>query len=316
VTGSIGVVTNPRRRRSRPGAAQALAYVLGERGELVAPGDLEALAHHARRFRDRGITTLCVDGGDGTLHRVLTAMARVYDGAPLPSVAILRSGTMNIVAESVGATLDRTRALGAVVEAQATGAPVPTTRRPLLRIETGEGEPSFGFIVGNGVVARFLEAWEADPSPSPMTAGVLLARAAASVLVDGELSRRLARPYDGHVTLDGKLVAGTRWTAVAIGTVEQMGLGFRVFHRVAREPGRLQLVAIGSTPRDLARELPGLYAGRGVHRPGNTSATGTEVALTAETPFPYTIDGDLYVAAHLRISIGPEVTFLQPLRGG
>ena len=81
MTGSIGVVTNPRSRgRHTPGA---LAYVLGERGELVAPGDLDALAAHARRFRDRGITTLCVDGGDGTLHRVLTAIARVYGDAPL-----------------------------------------------------------------------------------------------------------------------------------------------------------------------------------------------------------------------------------------
>jgi diacylglycerol kinase family enzyme len=314
VTGSIGVVTNPRRRRSRPGGAQALAYVLGERGELVVPGDLEALAHHARRFRDRGIATLCVDGGDGTLHRVLTAMARVYDGAPLPAVAILRSGTMNIVADSVGATLERAEALGAVVEAQATGADVPTTRRHLLRVDTGEGEPSFGFIVGNGVVARFLDEWEADPAPSPLTAGVLLARAAGSVLVDGALARRLTRPYDGHVTLDGGIVAGTRWTAVAVATIEQMGLGFRVFPRVASEPGRLQLVAIGSTPRDLARELPGLYAGRGVHRPGNTSATGTEATFTAQTPFPYTIDGDLYEARRLRITVGPEVTFLVPVR--
>ncbi len=56
----IGVITNPRSRRNRkdPRLAQQLAYVMGEQGQLYAPGDLDALDQVAKHFLEREIDVL------------------------------------------------------------------------------------------------------------------------------------------------------------------------------------------------------------------------------------------------------------------
>jgi hypothetical protein len=114
--------------------------------------------------------------------------------------------------------------------------------------------------------------------------------------------------------LDGEALPNERWTAVAVGTVEQMGLGFRVFHLLRDHPDRLQVVALGGSVADLARELPSVYRGRGVHRPGDSTAAVSELRWEAEEPVQLMIDGDFYVAerGRVRFSVGPEVRFLLP----
>jgi diacylglycerol kinase (ATP) len=313
---AVAVVTNPRSRHNRrnPALGPALAYVLGEKGELVSPSDLGALASTAERFRDRGVEVLCVNGGDGTIHQVLTAMARAYGDAPLPAFAVLRGGTMNIIADSVGVRLGAEATLGRIVEALHAGEELPTTTRRLLRVDLDDQAPYYGFLSGNGLIARFLELYYEQPDPTPLDAGLLLARGAASALVGGALIRRLTRPYSGKVAVDGVELPGERWAAVAIGSIEQMGLGFRVFPRLAESPDWFQYVALGGSVADVARELPSLYRGRGVHRPADRTDLATELLMTSPEPVQLMIDGDFYVASagRVRYSLGPSVRFLLP----
>lgn len=312
----IGVVTNPRSRKNRkdPDVARTLSYVLGERGQLVAPDDLDALAKTAVRFREHGIEVLCVNGGDGTVHRALTAMVRAYGATPLPPVAILRGGTMNIVADSIGNRVSAEAMLDQVVDAYHTGDPLPEVSVRLLRIELDDAPPSYGFLSGNGIIARFLELYYEQTDPTPADAARLLARGALSALVGGRLIRRLTRPWRGTITLDGASLGGDEWVAVAIGTVEQMGLGFQVFHLLQQHPEQLQVVGIGGSVANLARDLVPLFRGQGVFRPGNLTHTGAELILAGDEPQQLMIDGDFYVAeqGRVRYSLGPVLRLLLP----
>ncbi|MEQ1504469.1 MAG: diacylglycerol kinase family protein [Myxococcota bacterium] len=314
---TVAVVTNPKSRHNRrnPGLTTTLAYVLGERGEVVTPSDVGALGSIAARFRERGVDTLCVNGGDGTLHQVLTAFVRTWgEDAPLPQVCVLRGGTMNIVADSVGVKLGAEAMLGRLVEAIHTGVALPTTTRRLMRFDVDDLPPLYGFLAGNGIIARFLELYYDHPDPSPLSAASLLARGAASALVQGPLIKQLMRPYTGQVSVDGVPLDGDTWTAVALGTVAEMGLGFRVFPGVEAAPDALQVVAIGSSVASLAAELPSVYRGRGVHRPGNRTVAGAAVALDSPEPIPLMIDGDFCRSdqGRVRVRLGPPVTFVTP----
>ena len=53
----IGVISNPRARRNRknPALARELTYVLGERGELHEPADLEAVLAVDAAARERAV---------------------------------------------------------------------------------------------------------------------------------------------------------------------------------------------------------------------------------------------------------------------
>ena len=317
----IGVITNPRSRKNRqdPRVARTLAYVLGERGQFVAPGDLDALAATARRFRDHGIDVLCINGGDGTVHQAITALVRAYGHgtsgpSTLPPIAILRGGTMNIVADSTGMSVSAESMLDQVVDAYHSGDALPERRVRLLEVEIDGQAPRYGFLSGNGVIAGFLEVYYEKKDASPFDAAALLTRAAASAMVGGRLVRRLLRPWVGRVVLDGEAWPAAPWVAIAIGSVEEMGLGFRVFHLLRRHPHRMQVVGIGSRVPQLALELPGLYRGRGVHRAGNYSDVAEAIEPVGDEPFGLMIDGDLYVAetGRVRYRLGPEVRLLLP----
>lgn len=313
----IGVVTNPMSRRNRrdPAVARGLSYVLGQRGQLAAPDDLDALATTAARFRDLEIEALCINGGDGTVHQVLTAMVRAYGDEPLPPVAILPGGTMNIVADSVGVDVSAEAMLGQVADAYHGGEALPERVVPLLRVDFDDEPPQYGFLSGNGIIARFLELYYEQPDPTPMGAAALLAKGAASALVGGSLVKRLLRPWSGSVVLDdGTAWPHDAWVAVAVGTVEQMGLGFRVFHLLRRHPDHMQVVGISGRVAELAWALPSLYRGHGIRGASNLTGLTHTLELVGDGPMALMIDGDFYVAAtgRVRYSLGPVVRLLLP----
>ncbi|MEO0603881.1 MAG: diacylglycerol kinase family protein [Myxococcota bacterium] len=313
----IGVVTNPRSRKNRrnPVMAETLAYVLGERDHFSAPTSLEALAETARRFRDHEIDVLCVNGGDGTIHQVMTAMVRAYAGSPLPEIAILRGGTMNIVAESMGNRIRPEEMLEQVVSSYHGSTPLPETQLRLLEVDLDDGNPPlYGFISGNGIIPRFLERYYDRPDPSPVDAAWLLFRAALSAVVGGNLARTLTEPTAGTIQLDGTPWPHEEWIAVAIGSVEQIGLGFPVFHRVSAHPDHFQVVGVGSSVATLALGLPRLYRGRGIGGENNFTDVAQEVVLQGPPNEPMTIDGDLYhtPSGRIRYTVGPQITVRLP----
>src|SRR6202012_1251309 len=100
----IGVVLTPKSRRNLrdPGAARRLARRLGDHGVLRAAASVEELYRVPADFRRLDIDVLPTSGGDGTGHVTLTGFLNVYGGHTMPHVALLRGGTMNTVANSVG----------------------------------------------------------------------------------------------------------------------------------------------------------------------------------------------------------------------
>jgi diacylglycerol kinase family enzyme len=252
---------------------------------------------------------LWVHGGDGTLHRVLTAVHRAKGSDPeatFPTVSVLRAGTMNIVADSLGQRASAAKA----VEAAAAGKVARVEHASPMLVDVGEDAPCLGFLAGGGIISRFLEVYYESPDPTPVDAGVLLAQGAASALVGGRLARRLTRPFEGELRVDGELWAGGPWMAVALGSVDQLGLGFTPFPRIRHHPGRVHVIGISSHIAALALELPRVWLGRGVRRSGNREARATDVEMVADEPIPFMVDGDFYAGSErVRVRMLPPVRF-------
>lgn len=301
------LVTNRQSRANKgnPAAAGRLAKSLG--AELFDPATLEALDDVAPALAQ--VDELWVHGGDGTLHRVLTAVHRTLGSgleAALPTISVLRAGTMNIVADSLG---QRSSADQAVKVALSGESPRVEHACPML-VDVGEAAPCLGFLAGGGIISRFLEVYYETPDPTPVDAGLLLARGAASAMVGGALARRLTRPFEGELRVDGEVWEGGPWMAVALGTVEQLGLGFTPFPDVREHPGHLHVVGIGSHITALALELPRVWLGRGVRRSGNRDQRARVVELTADQPIPFMVDGDFYAGSErVQIRTLPPVRF-------
>ena len=301
----IGVITNPRSRRNRrdPRLAKHLAYVLGEKGQLYSPRDLDALESVAQHFLEREVDVLAINGGDGTAHVVLSAFVHVYGKTPLPKIALLRGGTMNTVAAGLGIRGRPEALLGKLVDQYHAGEPLPVVERNLIMVED-----HVGFLFGNGLVTRMLTVYYGGSEPSPWKAFRLLVRAVWSTIIGGAFIKRLVAPISMEVELDGRSLPHRQWLCLMAGTVEDIGMRFRPFTRVARHPGCLEVMGIACTVTRLLMLLPAMRRARLMEDPDVTMELGKRLVLRSADPIPYTIDGDSFPGnKELVIQVGPRV---------
>jgi diacylglycerol kinase (ATP) len=315
----IGVVLNPKSRRNLrdPGAAGRLARQLGDHGVLRSAGSLEELYRIAEDFRRLDIDVLAISGGDGTGHVTLTGFIDVYGGAVVPQVALLRGGTMNTVANSVGVRRGGPEGLLArLVRAYARRAilPLAGVQRRVMPVRPEGGRSQYGFLFGTGVVHGFLAEYYRSGAVSPWVAARTLARGIGSAVVGGDTIRRMAEPFSGSVVLgDGSTWPERDYLAIAAGTIADIGLRFRPFHRFAERDGAFHLLGIHASPLGFVAELPRIQRCRPM-RPGkayDAVCAAAELSSRAER-IAYMIDGDLHVSesTRLQIAIGPAVRLL------
>jgi diacylglycerol kinase (ATP) len=306
----IGVVFNPRSRKNQrdPRAARRLARTLGDHGVVREARSIDELHRIAQDFQKLDIDVLGISGGDGTNHVTITGFLDVYGGSTLPSLAFLRGGTMNTVANSVGVGKGRPEGLlGRLIRAYAQRAsqPLANVERHVMRI----GE-HYGFLFGTGVVYGFLAEYYRYGNPTPLVAAKTLARGVGSTLVRGEMIRRMAKPFRGDVTLaDGTFWKERDFLAVAGGTIDQMGLGFRPFHRYDEKPQQFHILGVYTSPLGFVREMPRVWRGEPM-REGKVvdGTTNAATIRSADGVMRYMIDGDLHeTSGELRVSIGPRV---------
>lgn len=312
--GGIGIVNNPgsRRNRRRPWIARRLRERLAGDGEVLDASTPDELARAVERFRAARIDVLGVNGGDGTVHYVLTAFARAYRSEPLPKLLVLRGGTMNTVARGAGVRGDPEGILREVLVQLRRGSSLRTLERDLLRVAADGGEPRYGFIFGTGVVVTFLEAYYAAGRPRPTTAALLAARAFGSALVNGALARGLARREPLEVSTDGDDWPDASYLALVAGSTPEIGLGFRPFARCDEQPGFFHAVGVvGSLPQ-LALAVPRLLRGAPWKRRLAQDELARTLVVQARRPH-FTVDGDLYAAERtITVETGPGVEIVIP----
>jgi diacylglycerol kinase (ATP) len=312
--GGIGIVNNPRSRRNlrRPDLVQRLAQLVDGDGEVADATTLDELDRAIERFRAAGIDVLGVNGGDGTGHVVLTAIARAWGRAPLPKLLLLRGGAMNTVAHGHGIHGGADQILGEVLARRRAGIPLRTVERDLLRVEADGGPARHGFIFGTGVVVTFLEAYYRSRRPSPLTAAALLARAIGSALVGGRLAAALTRRERLRVSTDGEEWLDQSYLAVAAGATPDIGFGFKAFSRCAEQPGFFHAVGVTGTAAQLALAAPRIHAGRPWRRRIATDEVARELVIEGDGP-RFTVDGDIYQAQRvIRVATGPAIEVVVP----
>ncbi len=272
----IGVVLNPKSRHNLrdPRAATRLAQALGAHGVVREARSIDELYRIAEDFRRDDIDVLAISGGDGTNHVTLTGFLDVYGGAVMPQVALLRGGTMNTVANSVGVRRGAPEGLlGRLIRgyAQRASAPLENVERHVMRIAPrAGGKAHYGFLFGTGVVAGFLAEYYRDRDPTPLVAAKTLLRAVGSALVRGDTIRRMARPFRGSVALDD----GTRWPereylTVTPGTIGHIGLNFKPFRRYDERPAAFHILGIYASAQSVVARAAA-HPSRGAHPSGKS----------------------------------------------
>lgn len=315
--GGIGVVVNPRSRRNQadPGAALRLSRALGDHGVVRTARTREDLARIAEDFRRLDVDVLGISGGDGTNHVTLTGFLDVYEDEPLPPIAFLRGGTMNTVANAVGVPRDRPDGLLARLIARYTD----RARQPLRWVERHVMRVGdhYGFIFGTGAIHGFIAEYNRSARRDARWAARVLTRASAAVLLRADTP--VAARWVGRVSFeDGSSFPERDYLAIGAGTVDQIGLGFRPFHRFEEAPGRFHLLGIHASALGYVASLPQVWRGRSIGVERTFERVTDHAVLEARGGVVrYVCDGDLHERrGPLTVRIGPRVRILVEHRAG
>ncbi|MFT7521406.1 MAG: diacylglycerol kinase (ATP) [Kiritimatiellia bacterium] len=305
----LAVVCNPHARgiRRDPRLAERLSELVGDRGVCVVPQDLDELRSVVQGLCDDGVDLLALLGGDGTCSRVFTKLVPRWGDRPLPLVQLLRGGTMNTIAGSLGIRGQPEDLLRNAM-AVADGEPCALVERNLLCVD---GE-RYGFLFGNGLFANYIAAYDESRRGSS-GAALVLSRAVMSVMVGGPFAERLTERVSATLEVDGELLPGDSWLVVGAGTVDDVGLGFRPFFGAVERPGKLHMIGIGCSPFELTFQLRNTVRGRSMRGRDVVDRVGECLVIRASRAQRYNLDGDLHPSGETTtVEVGPVLRFLVP----
>lgn len=314
----LGLIRNPRSQRNKRGGRDAREQAAALLGFYFAePATPQELQETLSDFARDGVDTLCVDGGDGTVRDVLTALPAAFGDRP-PRMAILAAGKTNLIAADVGTSGYGLPGLSRLMQSAGQGRLGGTiNRRPVLTVEWLDGShaPVRGMFMGAAAFTRGTELANARIHRAGFTQGAAVALAIAGVLGGALIGRDPHGWMKGEalgLQVDGMpAVTGNRFLFLST-TLHRLILGLWPFWDHGEAP--LRYLDIGAQPPALLRALPRIAAGRpapwmqesGLYRSGGAET----LDLTLSGPF--IMDGETYPGGTIRLSATSHVDFVIP----
>lgn len=329
--------------RRRLGRVRAVARrIAGDRYvETSDPGRMDAfVAEHAPG--EDGV--LCVAGGDGSVHAVLTALERHRPQGAWPALAAAPGGTTNLTVKDMGrpgpllAYLEALEAWaregGRADDGQAPsagGGPAGTPAgdalaahppssgprfvpRPVMRVAQGGAEPLVGMIFAGGAAPAGVEFFHRRLRPLgiPEVVGSPLAfvRMLAAIVRGGPALERMTPVVTAHVNGHPPLTLPT--LLVMASPLHRHVIGSRPYW--GKEEGPLHVTLAHRDVKGLVRHYPDYSRGdpRGVLRPEEGWHSHNTDRLLLRFDGPYIVDGELF---HARADDGPlELTAPRTVR--
>ncbi|MFH1132234.1 MAG: diacylglycerol kinase family protein [Pseudomonadota bacterium] len=276
--------------------------------DLFLSYDLAQAKFIARQIVNRAYDVVFCGGGDGTFMRCTTDIMELRP-TKIPSFGILRLGTGNGLAETMGAS--KKGVAGLVADLRQVRVPTAFKPLPILRVED-----QLMTFVGVGLDAMILEDYCAVKNSlgkTPLRAfsegafGYTLAIAGRSirrclfepqpeVIVrnEGATTRRINLDGEpiGRPISKGEVIFHGPITVAAASTIPFYGLGLRLFPQANKCTDRFQLrVGNVSTP-ELLSQIPAIFRGEFQHkRVHDFLCTAISIHTPSRTPFQF--GGDL-----------------------
>jgi hypothetical protein len=300
-----GVIHNPLSHANL--RREALAHP----GALFAdPASSEELNTALAWFKTERVELLIIDGGDGTVREVLTALPAIY-GADPPLLSVVASGKTNILAFDLGIRGSWT--VDAALEAASQDGFRVRIRSPLQITRPGsDAPPCRGFFFGAAGFVRATDMAQGLHRSGVVrnaSVGLTLAEAVTE-LMTGAKHGAWSHGEPLSLTVDaGPPRCGRRLVTLAT-TLERLPFALRPFG-----PARhgLKFLDVDAPPRRMARALPTVLWGRnerwlGAH--GYRRGDARELRLSLEGSV--VLDGEVFPGGDMILSEAPALRFLTP----
>jgi hypothetical protein len=297
---------------------QALPNVL-----FYAPDTHAALQGVVEDLRTRSLSCIVVDGGDGTVGKVLSVLhASGWPPEEWPPVAVIPSGNTNLIAADVGYGKRGAEALRCLQTELRSGLAMRKVkqRHPLVVLRTGyEGAAVLGFFGGMGAFGRGISIAH-QPAVLKRYAHDM---AVIATFVMTVMQLLLPRQRDGwlagaaaRLTYDGKASSVNNHFMVLCTALNTLPYGVWPFWRAGGAPcNGMHYLDVAAYPPSLMRAVWTLLRGKAPEWLRRSSAyqSGAVQTLQMQTNESFVLDGEILEPGDktdFTIQAGPPVSFL------
>ncbi len=294
----MGLLSNPLSGGNRKGLAAIYRALDGQahaiHHEVQTPQEVAAALVDCAGHE---VDIIAVNGGDGTIQAVLTALLHQQPFDRMPLLALLRAGTDSVIPGDVGLRGSRDEGLRKLLSwARTRDGNGVIVKRPIMRVQPApDQEPRYGMIFGAAIVYEATQFCFSRIHTlglrGELAPGLTMARFLFAVL---SKNRKYVRPVPIAIRLDHNPPQQHDFLVVVISTLERLFLGIDPFWGTGTGP--LRFSAIAARPKHLLRALPSLMRGRtyrhATPQNGYYSNNADKIELTMNTKF--TLDGQIY----------------------
>ena len=313
---TIGLIINPR-SGGKAGKGERLRRALRKQAvELAILECFSELPAMLARMAGRGVDTLAISSGDGTIHAIQTELAERPPFQQLPKLILLPHGTANLSASQLGMKRSPEE-IARLLENPAVLEALPTVVKPTLRIANpADGRPRHGLFMGTGALYTATAYCQevilrAGLRGNTAIVATFLRCVFAGMAARG-VSSPIARKYELRVSADGTERFSPDGLLFLATTLDSLVLGARPFW--GGKTGPIRATALPYPISHIWRwVLPALY-GSEARRMPRGSASFCARFLEVSGPTPYVIDGEFFQPprdAPLRIDTGPDFVYLR-----
>jgi len=299
----IGVLINPYSGGNKNGLA-AIRKTIAQYPRIShcdvrkPPDVLAALAEFARR----GVELVIVNGGDGTVQAVLTALFHYQPFETMPLLAILQSGTTSMTARDVGFSGSPVKALEKIFRwADAGVGDALIHRRPVLQVQAPGLDTRYGMFFGTAGIYQGIEYFHRNVNSKGLK-GELGPCITISRFLWAASFRRgdFISSVPITITVDDKPPQELECMVLLVSTLERLFLGLYPYW--GDERAALHYTALRTRPRHLLQTLPFILRGRKSRhtsaKNGYFSHNASKISLNLDSGF--TLDGQLYTPENRR----------------
>jgi Diacylglycerol kinase catalytic domain len=295
----VGLISNPSSQRNRRGLDEVQAASEGVRDlvHVVADG-AQSLGEILAEFARQEVGLLVVNGGDGTVLRVLTELLETRPFERSPPIAILARGMANTTAGDVGLRGRPARALPRLIEVARGGDLAGhLEHRHVLRVENIRGlPPQRCMFLGAGAIYDAIEFCCNKVYTLGLKGNLGMGLTLGRFLLRALFDRHGQGPIRGHdiaIAVDDRPVSQARRLLVLATTLDRLVLGARPFW--GEDSRRIRFTSIAHPPVQLVRSAPKvLYGWRRATLPRDAYVSGGAERLTLGLDSAFTLDGELF----------------------
>ena len=318
----IAVVTNVEAGKNRLGRYRKfhIPEIVGGKGTVIETGSLEEIDGALERILSKEERLICLNGGDGTVQRILTRMINLYseETEDLPILFPMRGGTMNLLADNVGIRGKPDELCRLAMDLDRRCDELPYVEIPTLRVvrEVGDTvEKEYGFFNGHGGLYRFHRVYYRDTEGGNLPAVKLVLMCLGSGLINRGRYRDVFGMTPLRVTIDDFEMPCDSYIIVLAMIFKKLLLTFNPLRDEGE--GDFFVLSCGLPLKKISTNLHKMFWVRGDEPPFPKEVYYNQRAskIVMEGSEGYSFDGEvyeLYEPYRLTMELGPKVKILKP----